>query len=265
MIETEIPLSGGNSNSAVVRVGETVRRTMNSWSDTVHDLFAHLEKKGFDRCPRFLGVDDQGREILSFLTGENGFMSYLWESDDSVIAAAKLLRKYHDATADYVSKPNAAWQFVYPDPNKREVICHNDFAPYNMACVNGVPYAIFDFDMAGPGPRIRDVAYAAYWFAPLSPNIGPPGVVDKNLKEGSRKLQLFCDTYGVPADRALMNMIGEVLLFLGDWLEGQSAVGNEEAKKLVAEGHLTFWRGELELFQENRAKIEKNLERLTKI
>ena len=27
---------------------------------------------------------------------------------------------------------------------------------------------LIDFDLAGPGPRLRDIAYAAYWLTPLS-------------------------------------------------------------------------------------------------
>ena len=36
----------------------------------MHDLLFHLERKNFGGTPRFLGVDDQNREILSFLPGE---------------------------------------------------------------------------------------------------------------------------------------------------------------------------------------------------
>jgi hypothetical protein len=54
-------LSGGTL-TAVVRLGDTVRRTANVWSPSVHALLRHLEEKGFPGAPRFLGIDSQGRE-----------------------------------------------------------------------------------------------------------------------------------------------------------------------------------------------------------
>jgi aminoglycoside phosphotransferase (APT) family kinase protein len=64
------------------------------------------------------------------------------------------------------------WLNEYPDPERHEVICHNDFAPYNFVYSAGIPYAVIDFDLAGPGPRLKDLAYALYWMVPLSFNSG---------------------------------------------------------------------------------------------
>jgi len=65
----EIPLLGGWVNVGVVRVGDTVRRPIGPNSPFVHELLDHLERVGFDSAPRFLGIDDLGREIVSFLPG----------------------------------------------------------------------------------------------------------------------------------------------------------------------------------------------------
>jgi Ser/Thr protein kinase RdoA (MazF antagonist) len=56
----------------------------------------------------------------------------------------------------------------FPDSSHHDVICHNDMATYNTVFVNDQPQAFIDFDTAGPGPRIWDVAYAAYTYAPLA-------------------------------------------------------------------------------------------------
>src|SRR5579871_1663987 len=116
MQNKEIPLSGGNV-TPVVRINETVRRAVGPWSPAVHDLLRHLEARGFDAAPRVLGIDEQGREILTYIPGEVGrypLPSYMW-TDDTLVAAARLLRRYHDATIDYVPPPGAIWQIVYPD------------------------------------------------------------------------------------------------------------------------------------------------------
>lgn len=39
-------------------------------SPAVHALLPHFEAVGFDGAPRFLGIDDEEREILSYVAGE---------------------------------------------------------------------------------------------------------------------------------------------------------------------------------------------------
>lgn len=66
--EGETPLSGGFVTEAV-KVGGTVRRAFGPWSPTVHSLLGHLESVGYDAAPRYSGMDERGREILSFIDG----------------------------------------------------------------------------------------------------------------------------------------------------------------------------------------------------
>ena len=49
-----------------------------------------------------------------------------------------------------------------------EVVCHNDFAPYNVVFDDGGPVGVIDWETAAPGARVWDVAYAAYRWVPLS-------------------------------------------------------------------------------------------------
>ena len=51
----------------------------------------------------------------------------------------------------------------------KEVVCHNDFAPYNCVFRDGRFVGAIDFDLCAPGPRIWDLAYTAYRFIPLMP------------------------------------------------------------------------------------------------
>ncbi|MEM7539250.1 MAG: aminoglycoside phosphotransferase family protein [Chloroflexota bacterium] len=251
-------LSGGNLNN-VVRIDSTVRRTMQPWSATIHHLYQHLDAQGFSGCPKFLGIDEQGREILSYLEGEVGFVPYRWR-EDGLVQVAELLRAYHDATIDYVPPVDAHWQYVYLDPARHEVICHNDFAPYNMIFRNQLPYAVIDFDLAGPGPRLRDLAMVAYWFTPLSFHAND--MVDftvGDVQRNSYRLKLLCRVYGLPADDALLDMVGDVLTMLWRYPVQQVAAGRTEYQKLIDEGHTTHWRHEWVAFCQHREKIAQNL------
>ena len=145
----EVALKGGMSTPGVVRVGDTVRRPLKEKSAFVHDVLRHLERQGFDRVPRFLGIDEKGREMLTFIYGSvprqvGGFQKEQW------IAAAKLLRLFHDATVDCELTGEC------------EVVCHGDPAPGNYVLRDGMPFALIDFEAAHPGKRAEDVGYAAW-------------------------------------------------------------------------------------------------------
>src|SRR5678810_1235680 len=68
-MEREIALTGGRMTRGVVGVGNTIRRPIAGRGPLAHDLLHHLGRRGFNGAPRFLGIDDAGREILSFIPG----------------------------------------------------------------------------------------------------------------------------------------------------------------------------------------------------
>ncbi len=59
----------GGAMTPVVRVGDTVRRAAGPWTPTIHALLRHIRAAGFSAGPEPLGMDERGREILSFLRG----------------------------------------------------------------------------------------------------------------------------------------------------------------------------------------------------
>jgi aminoglycoside phosphotransferase (APT) family kinase protein len=149
----EIPLGGGWSTRGVVRVGDTVRRPPEHASQLMRHVLVHLEEVGFDAAPRWRGLDEKGRDVLTFLEGEtfSDTRQLRW-SDGQLAAAGALLRRYHDAVAG-TDLAGAS-----------EVVCHGDFGPWNLIWVDGDPRFVIDFDNAHPGPRLEDVGYAVWKF-----------------------------------------------------------------------------------------------------
>ncbi|KRA99167.1 hypothetical protein ASD83_01140 [Devosia sp. Root685] len=150
MADEEVALHGGLVNG-VVRVGNTVRRRHSGDFSVQHALLAHLAAKGFGAAPRFLGYDEQGREMLTYLeghvpVGEGNF------TDSQLAAAARLLRAFHDATVD----------FPLVLAGGHEVVCHNDWTPTNTVMTDGVPTGMIDFDTARPGLRLWDLTYSVW-------------------------------------------------------------------------------------------------------
>src|SRR5207245_2859525 len=104
VVDTEERLPGGNLSSRVMRVGATVRRPVGPWTPAVHALLNHLHAVGFDGAPRVLGLDDAGREILEYIPGEVAWDErhhQLLGADQAVQQAGALLRRFHDAVADF--------------------------------------------------------------------------------------------------------------------------------------------------------------------
>lgn len=178
MIESAIPLTGGRVTAGVVRIGDTVRRPMLADRHLAHSLLRHLEQRGFDATPRFLGIDDEGREILSYLHGD--VPADLGHYDERALtAAAGLLRRFHDATADFPPLKGTG----------AEVVCHNDWGPPNAVFVEGVPVAIIDFDTLKPGLRLWDLGYSAMSWLDL-------GYGAYTGQQQIERLRIFADGYG---------------------------------------------------------------------
>ena len=155
---SEIPLTGGDMN-VVVRVGDTVRRPPEPRG--VQALLRWYEQVGFDGAPRFLGVDEQGREVLSFVEGEPAFAPVPC-SDEVVAAIGRLLRRAHDAQAGFAPPADAGW--LQRAEGQPEVVGHLDLFWTNVVFRDGLPAALIDWEIAAPAPRTLEVALAAtYW------------------------------------------------------------------------------------------------------
>jgi thiamine kinase-like enzyme len=255
MTQEEV-LKGGNVNH-IVRMANTVRRPIGYWSASVHELLKHLEKQGFEGAPRFLGIDDFGREILTFISGEvagNDYPNlepYIW-SDETLVSLARLLCHFHDATKAFSPKTEDRWQLSYADDAEHEVICHNDAALYNVVFQKREPVALIDFDMAGPGPRMWDIAYTLYTSVPLAsfaPDHSSGTTVtyqyEIHAAERRRRIHLFFESYGIPVPNNLRQWIIQRLIVLCTTLRNYAADGNPAFQKMVDEGHLEHYESEI--------------------
>jgi len=94
--QDERRLDGGVNQ--VSQVGQTIRRPVGPWSAAVHELLQHLEASGFTGAPRFVGVDKDGREVLSKVSGESPWPPSPMLFESALLdSAAALLRRYHEA------------------------------------------------------------------------------------------------------------------------------------------------------------------------
>ena len=196
----EVLLHGGLTNAGrVTRVGDTVRRPPSGTATWA--LLEHLERAGFDGAPHFLGVDERGREMLSFLPGEAAIepiQDRVW-SDEALVSVAELLRRYHDAASSFDAAGHE-WPDFVPARFRDGLLCHNDPNLDNVIFAGGVAVGLIDFDLASPGSPAWDVACAARLWAPLRDERDLPEELRGRTLE---RLRLFADAYGLARSERL--------------------------------------------------------------
>ncbi len=201
-------LDGGRITDGVVQLGDTVRRPRKPSSAFVATLLEQLCDGGFRAAPRYLGVDQEGRDIFSFIPGETHRSWRDWE-DEQVAAAAHLLRHLHDATANCALSAGA------------EVVCHGDPGPNNFIFRRDQPVALIDFDFAAPGDRLTDLSYMAWAWCLSSKESRQP------MQAQAHQLRVLCDAYGLEAaGRAeIVDRIAARQAFNAEWWREQKAKG----------------------------------------
>jgi hypothetical protein len=250
----EVELDGAGT-TRVVRSGDTVRRPAQTWTPAVHGLLAHLRAAGFDGAPRAWGIDEQHREILDFMPGEVGNypLSDEVRSEAALVSAARLLRRYHDATVGLIEDgPTLGPAFQLGPLAPVEVVCHSDFAPYNVVFQAAKAVAMIDFDYARLGPRAWDLAYALYRFAPLSVSFGPDDEFSR-IELQKKRARRFLDAYGCDHDarRQAVDSVVPRLDALVALMRGSAEAGDEAFEAHIEAGHVDIYLDDIEYISLN--------------
>lgn len=186
-VDEETRLAGGNVGGAI-RVGDTVRRPTGPWTPAVHALLRHLEGAGLDGIPQVLGIDESGREILSFLPGRSVDVDNEVVSDALLAAGVSWLRRFHNAVRTYRPSGPVEWRGGPRTLGDDEIICHHDPGAYNWIVSGDRLVGVIDWDMAGPGRPLDDLAFMAWNSVPLYRPIP--------VRDAAHRLALMADTYG---------------------------------------------------------------------
>lgn len=126
-------------------------------------------------------------------------------SDAALIAAGLWLRDFHAASRTFTPPPNAEWFGDHNDVRPGELIGHHDAAPYNAVWrptptqtdpSGGELMGFIDWDLAGPMEPVRDLAFVALTWVPLTARDiavgdGFPPDIDR-----AGRLRMLLDAYG---------------------------------------------------------------------
>lgn len=233
----------------VRRHGDVVHRPASAAAPAIHRLLRHLRTQGFDGAPEPLGFDPGGDEVLTYLPGEvPAALPPRLRTSELLVSAATLLRHFHDASATFAADPDDRWQL--PARSPAEVICHGDAAPYNCVVRDGRVVGLIDFDVAHPGPRVWDVAYAVYRFAPLQAPANPDSFGGP-LEQGRRAAR-FCRAYGLPADARLLDVVEQRLRALLDHMRTRADQGDTAFQAHIDDGHSDLYDADIRYLDAHR-------------
>jgi len=239
LTSVEEALAGGNMHAQIVRVGDTVRRPTGPWTPGVHALLSHLAHAGYSEAPRVHGIDSRGREILDFIDGEVVHPDHhdLIESDEALAGIAATIRRFHDAVSGFVGVERFAWSDRGADPSgATEILCHNDLATWNLVHARDGRWVFIDWDLAAPGRRSWDLAWALLSLVPLMP------ADDQDESRTAERLGVFVRAYGpesVPAD--VLSVAVKRCEREADLIRQLGAAGEPPYDRLLREGHGEIW------------------------
>ncbi|CAE6932476.1 hypothetical protein ACOMICROBIO_GDFFDHBD_02692 [Vibrio sp. B1REV9] len=250
----------GGREWAIYRKDDVVLRPANHWTMTVHLFLKHLHSNGFHACPKPISIE-KGKEILTYVDGQ----SYNYPLNgpiSSIIAlksAAKMLRNLHDASANFLNDhQDTVLHWMLPERLPKEVICHGDFMPYNVALDGECVVGVFDFDTIHPAPRVWDIAMSVYGWAPFKTN-----EYDKlgTLEEQIRRAKLFCDSYGCSRlDREeLVEVMTLRLTALVNYMRTMATKGDASFQANMQDCHHDAYLQDIEYLRKHRRVITQGL------
>jgi hypothetical protein len=243
----------------VTRTGGVVYREAGDWTPAVHALLQYLHNVGFAKVPRPIGIDEHGREMLEFIPGDSGADSWAKIIPDEGLAKfARLLREYHDAVRSFVAPPGVRWAINEPARATDDIICHGDFAPWNVVWQGDEPVAIIDWDFAGPGVAMDDVAYALEYAAPFrSDEEATRWLRYEDPPDRPHRIDVFAAAYGLDSTVGLVDRVIERQRLDASRVARLAALGREPQATWVANSYLDELAARVAWTERSRPMLER--------
>lgn len=247
-MEPEIPLSGGNSSTGTVRVGNTVRKPRTARSLGAQTYMHHLREEGID-LPAPLGQDSHGRMVTEFVPGIVAIDAPPLTRDELGEVGA-MVRAIHDASQRLDVAELGLGPALIPTEGA-DLACHCDLTPWNL--VIGPRRVFIDWDGAAASTRVWDLAYSAQAFTLNDPAAEPV--------RAAHDLRAFADGYR--ADKRLRADLSRTLAprarAMHEHLRSSFLAGRQPWGTMYLKGHGDHWQRVASYIEEHMPTWEKAL------
>lgn len=225
--------------STITKAGNTIYKSKPYNSQTIERFLLYMES--FDlNIPKYLG-ETSDELHLSYVKGNS-----IHSPTDGIpfekkvvmlTSAAKLLADFHLATEKFIVLEDDEYFLTYKGSLEREVICHNDFAPYNLTFEDFEAVGVIDFDTICPAPREWDIAYALYRFI----------LIDQQIENEYQSLiELFLKAYGYKKNTDFFPIVIERIEALVQLFEDEISKKNPSFIEMEKSGHKKFYIEEIQ-------------------
>jgi aminoglycoside phosphotransferase (APT) family kinase protein len=158
-----------------------------------------------------LGIDEQGREVVSWIPGVTAASG----EEIDVLPLVEMVRQLHDLTVDLVD-------------DGFECVIHDDLQPRNVVVRDRVPVGLIDWEQARPGRRVEDVAKLCW-------SMIEPTLESAPVEIGERWGQL-AGVYGLETLDALLSTVLDQMQTCAEDIERGAARGSVRHQALAARG-----------------------------
>jgi hypothetical protein len=230
-------LTGGNTSTSVLRIGDVVERDAGPWTASVHRVLSYLADRGV-AAPRPIG-HTATRERLTFVPGSVVHPDH-WDllvSDEDLAEVFRCIARLHEALRDFPIPSNASWHTVGADPRgPAELLCHNDLGPWNLVRT-AEGWVFIDWDLLAPGRRDWELAWALMTMIPINPEYG------LSATDIGRRLGVALRAYGVPEAQwpSVVDVLLERVEHAESAIRDGAARGEDMWIRLLATGHADVW------------------------
>jgi hypothetical protein len=217
----------------------------------VHELLTFLADQGLRGVPALHGLDDEGREVLEHVEGRGVPIDREVVLDTVLEEAVTWLREYHDVVEGFRPSGRRTWRGGEAELADDQIVCHNDPGAYNWIIQSGHFVAMIDWDMAGPGRAVDDLAFLAWTAIPLYREIPAHDV--------ARRLGILVDAYGEWGPMTVLDAVVERMSAASDRIEAGQARGDQGFVNLARVGEPQRTRDRVAAFRKRIPAIEAEL------
>jgi hypothetical protein len=195
------------------------------------------------------GADARGREVLDYLPGEVVDVDIELLSEARLADLGRWTREFHDSQHGFAHP--GPWRFT--SSRQHALVVHNDLAPYNVAFHGERVSGVFDWDVAGPGSVLFELAHIAWNCAPLF------RAVPDDL--AARRIGVLAAAYDGPTATEILAAVPARVQSVVDGLRAAMHAGDSSLDRLAAVGEPDLTAHRLEAFLTRMPGVEAALAR----